>query len=63
MIINFKVYLLFVSTANPIHGNELELKAGENLVKEKKGLLVLQRERHSNLIPAKVKESTFVRSF
>lgn len=63
MIINFKVYLLFVSAANPIHGKGLELKAGENLVKEKKGFLVLQKERHGNLIPAEVKKSTFVCSF
>lgn len=39
--------------------NGLELKAGENLVAEKENFLVLQREKHDNLI----KGSTFVCSF
>lgn len=34
MIINFKVHLLFVAAANPMHGHGLELKAGESLVKD-----------------------------
>lgn len=36
MIINFKVCLLFMSATSPVHGNGLELKAGENGVKEKR---------------------------
>lgn len=63
MIINFKVSLCFMSATNPIHGSGLQLKAGENLVKEKKDFLVLRRERHGNLIPIEVKASTLVCSF
>lgn len=59
MIINFKVCLLFMSATNPMNENGLELKAGENLVAEIENFLVLQREKHDNLI----KESTFVCSF
>lgn len=47
-----------MSATDPIHGSGLELKAGENLVKEKKDFLVLWRERHGN--PLEVKVSTFV---
>lgn len=59
MIINFKVCLLFKSATNPMNENGLELKAGENLVAKIENFLVLQREKHDNLI----KESTFVCSF
>lgn len=52
-----------MSATNPIHGSGLELKAGENLVKEKKDFLVLWRKRHGNLILIEVKASTFVSSF
>lgn len=48
-----------MSATNPMNENGLELKAGENLVAEIENFLVLQREKHDNLI----KESTFVCSF
>lgn len=56
---NFKVCLFFMSAANPTNEHGLELKAGENLVTGKEKFLVLQREKHGNLI----QESTFGRSF
>lgn len=56
---NFKVCLFFMSAANPMNEHGLELKAGENLVTGKEKFLVLQREKHGNLI----QESTFGRSF
>ena len=51
--------MLFKSATNPMNENGLELKAGENLVAKIENFLVLQREKHDNLI----KESTFVCSF
>jgi hypothetical protein len=43
MISNFKASLLFMSATNPMNGNGLELKAGENLVKEKEECHILPR--------------------
>lgn len=46
MIINFKASLLMTNSMNE---NGLQLKTGENLVREKEEALCLWRKKHGNL--------------